>query len=291
MIGWWILALISALFSGGAAIIEKKVLFKEKALSFTTLLALFNLILCIPFFFFIDFANLSLNGLLVLFIKSLLGAFAFLCVMQGIKDLELSSALPLLVLTPGLVAFFAFIFLGEALNGIEIIGMILLLVGTYVLQLKKNQKILDPFKAFLKSKGYYYILGALVLFTITSVLDKALLSNFKVPVNAFIGFQHLFFALIFFVLLLAFKKEKDFKHTVKHSWKWLVLLSGITIVYRYTQILAVKVSPVALVLSLKRISVFFAVLIGGRIFKESNLLKKAIATALMVLGAVLVING
>jgi drug/metabolite transporter (DMT)-like permease len=291
MIGWWILALISALFSGSAAIIEKKILFKEKALSFTALLALFNLILALPFFFFVDFSVLTTTGILVLFFKSILGAIAFLCVMQGIKDLELSSALPLLVLTPGLVAFFAFIFLGEALKGIEIIGMVFLLIGTYVLQLKKKQKILDPFKAFFKAKGYYYIITALVLFTITSVLDKALLSKFKVPVNAFMGFQHLFFAIIFFVLLLVLRKEKEFPQVIKNSWSWILLLSGVTIVYRYTQILAVKVSPVALVLSLKRISVFFAVLIGGRLFKEHNLLKKVIATALMVLGAVLVING
>jgi drug/metabolite transporter (DMT)-like permease len=289
MIQWSVLALIAAFFSATAAIIEKKVLFKEKALGFSTTLALLNLVIAIPFFFFIDFSILTSSGLIVLFIKSILGALAFLCVMLGIKNLELSNALPLLVLTPGLVAIGALIFLKEFLSQFEILGMILLLIGTYILQLKQNQKFLDPWKIFIKSKGHIYILGALFLFTITSILDKAVLKNFKVPVNAFIGFQHLFLAIIFLLLIIFSGKTKQLKSVFKDSLKYMVILAFITITYRYTQILAVKQAPVALVLSIKRISVFFAVIIGGRLFKEHNLLKRAIATAIMIIGAVLII--
>ena len=291
MIQWWVLAFISALFSGTAAILEKKTLFKEKALSFATTLALFNLILAIPFFFFIDFNTLTLSGLLVLFLKSFLAAIAFLLVMLGIKNLELSSALPLLVLTPGLVAIFAFVFLGESLSQLEILGVVLLICGTYLLQLRKKQKIFDPFKSLFKTKGYIYILLALVTFTATSVLDKAILSNFKVPVNAFMGFQHLFLAIIFITMLIFTKEKYKIKNSFKKSGKLIFVVSCITIIYRYTQILAVKIAPVALALSIKRTSVFFAVLIGGKLFKESSLLKKIIATAIMTIGTILVING
>lgn len=289
MIQWYNLALTSAFFSAIAAIIEKKVLFKEKALGFSVTLALLNLIIAIPFFFFINFSILTTSGLIVLFIKSVLGALAFLCVMIGIKNLELSKALPLLVLTPGLVAIGALIFLKESLSQVEILGMVLLLIGTYVLQLKQNQKFLDPWKIFIKSKGHLYIIGALLLFTITSILDKAILKNFKVPVNAFMGFQHLFLAMIFLCFIIFSGKAKQIKPIFKNSLKYMIILALITITYRYTQILAVKQAPVALVLSIKRISVFFAVIIGGRLFREHNLLKRAIATAIMVVGAVLVI--
>jgi uncharacterized membrane protein len=289
MIQWYFLALIAAFFSATAAIVEKKVLFKEKALGFSATLALLNLVIAIPFFFFIDFSVLTTSGLLVLFIKSILGALAFLCVMLGIKNLELSNALPLLVLTPGLVAIGALIFLKESLSQLEILGMVLLLIGTYVLQLKQNQKFLDPWKIFIKSKGHMYILGALFLFTITSILDKAVLKNFKVPVNAFMGFQHLFLAIIFLLFLIFSGKTKQIRPVFKNSLKYMIILALITITYRYAQILSVKQAPVALVLSIKRVSVFFAVIIGGRLFKEHNLLKRIIATTIMVAGAVLVI--
>jgi drug/metabolite transporter (DMT)-like permease len=209
--------------------------------------------------------------------------------MLGIKNLELSKALPLLVLTPGLVAIGALIFLNESLTQLEILGMAFLLIGTYLLQLKQNQKFLDPFKNLTKTKGHRYIILALFLFTITSILDKAILKNFKVPINAFMGFQHLFLAIIFISFLIFSGKTKQIKSPIKNSFKIIFLLSIITIIYRYTQIQAVKIAPVALVLSIKRISVFFAVIIGGTLFQEHNLLKRIIATAIMIAGAVLII--
>jgi drug/metabolite transporter (DMT)-like permease len=291
MLNWWILALISAVFSGTAAIFEKKALFKEEAISFSTLFAIFNLFLAIPFFFFINYSQLISVGILVVFIKSLFEAIAFLCVMMGIKSMELSSALPLLVLTPGLVAIFAFIFLKESLSNLEIIGIILLIIGTYVLQLKKEQKILDPFKSLFKTRGYIYLIIALITFTITSILDKAILKNFSVPVNAFMGFQHLFLGIIFISLILLTKERKIIGQAFKRTGKLIFLISLITIIYRYAQIQAVKATEVALALSIKRLSVFFAVIIGGRIFKEGHLLKKIIATAIMSAGAILIIHG
>jgi len=289
MIQWYLLALISAFFSATAAIYEKKALFKEKAIGFSTLFAIFNLLLAIPFFFFINFELVTSSALLVLFFKSILGGAAFICVMQAIKNLELSAALPLLVITPGLVALGAFFILGETLTQIEILGVFLLLIGTYTLQLKPKQKLLGPFKTFFKNKAYFYIITALILFTTTSILDKAILKNFKLPVNAFMGFQHLFLAIIFIIFIISTKKTSELKHSLKFSWTIILTISIFTIIYRYTQISAVKIAPVALVLSIKRISVFFAVLIGGKLFHEHNLLIRTIATGIMVMGAVLII--
>ena len=289
MIEWFILALISAILSGTAAIFEKKVLFKEKVISFATTLAIINMVLAIPFLFLSDLSTITFTQLGILFFKSILGAFAFLCVMQGIKKLELSSALPLLILTPGLVAIFAFIFLKESLNFLEIIGMILLLTGTYILQLKNKQKILDPFKLLFKTKGHKYIFGALVLFTITSILDKTLLKNFNLPINSFMGFQHLFFAFVFIIILLISKQGNQIKPLLKRNIRWGVLISILTIFYRLSQLHAIKNASVALVLSLKRFSVLFAVIVGGKIFQEKNLLKKIISTILMLVGTILII--
>ncbi len=285
------LALISALFSATAAIVQKKVLFKEKVLGFTTVLAIFNLVLVIPFFFLINLSNLSYSGIGVLFIKSLLEAAAFFCIMASLKNLEISKTLPLLVLTPGLVAFFAFIFLGESLTNLESLGMIFLLIGTYVLELKEKEKIFLPAKSVMKAKGSKYILIALILMTIKSILDKTILSHFNVPVNTFMAFQHLFLAVIFITAVLFLGRTKEFKSPFKNSLFLIILIAIFTIGYRYTEFQAIKVAPVALVLSLKRISVFFAVLIGGKIFKEKNLVKRVIATAIMILGSVLIING
>lgn len=289
MMEWWVVALASAFFSATAAILEKKILFKEKALSMTLILGFFNLILAMPFFFFVDYAAVSTLALSVLFMKSVLAAAAFICVMRAIKNLEISKALPMLVLTPGFVALFAFIILGESLKLIEVFGMVLLLVGTYILQLKGRTKILDPARRLLDRRGNYYILSALLIFTVTSILDKALLKNFKLPLNAFFGFQHLFFAIVFMFLTAIHFRDVDLKKSFKFSGKLIGLLAIMTIVYRYSYLYAVKIAPVSLVLSIKRISVFFAVLIGGLYFRDENLLRRLVATVIMIVGAILII--
>ena len=288
---WYYFSFIAAILSALAAIIEKKVLFKEKALSFTVILSIFNLILASIFFFFVDFSKISLMILVIVFFKSILNAFAFLCVMYAIKNLELSDALPLLVITPGLVAIFALIFLQESLKITEWFGLILLTLGLYVLQIKGTSIILS-IKKLIKSRGHKYVLVALVLFTITTLLDRIILNRFKLDPAAYMGFQHLFFAIIFIVIFFLFNaKIQDLKKTLKQSWPLIFILALTTIGYRFFEIMAIKLTnAVALSLAIKRISVFFVVVIGGSLFKEHNLLRKAIATAMLILGVILIIR-
>jgi drug/metabolite transporter (DMT)-like permease len=70
--------------------------------------------------------------------------------------------------------------------------------------------------------------------------------------------------------------------------KWLVLIAVLTIAYRFSEILAIKIAPVALVLSVKRLSIFIAVIVGGKIFKEKNLIKKLIAAGIILAGSFLI---
>jgi drug/metabolite transporter (DMT)-like permease len=289
---WFTIAFISALFSAAAAIAQKKILFDLSALDFSLLLSLFNFIFSLPFFLSVDFSLITSNALLVLFIKNILGAFAFLCVMLSIKNLEISKALPLLALTPGFVAIFAFLTIHDSLTSPGVLGIFLLLAGTYLLESKPKQKIFEPFRVFYKSKNYNYIIIALTLLTVTSVLDRFLLnkSQYILQPDAFMAFQHFFLAVDFLIVYFIWKGNviKLIKSTSKNDLWWVVLISILTLSYRYTQIEATKIAPVALVLSVKRFSVFFAALIGGKIFKEERLIIKAAATAIIIIGAILI---
>jgi len=288
---WFTLALISALLSAVASILEKKTLFTYDALEFSFILSAFNLLFSVPFFFYIDYSSVTAVSLIVLFFKSIMGVLAFWSVMLALKNLEISGALPLMVLTPGLVALFAFIFLGESLAGLEIVGMLLLLSGTYILEMKVEESLVHPLKVFINSKSHHFIIFALLLFTVTSLLDKALLSRFKMTPYTFMAFQQLFFAVIFLVIYsIKTKSLKLDKPKFVLNWHIIAFIGIITIGYRYTQIEAVKIAPVALVLSVKRISVFIAAIGGGRIFREQSLLRKTIATIILIAGAIMILE-
>jgi drug/metabolite transporter (DMT)-like permease len=217
---------------------------------------------------------------------------AFLCVMTALKNLQISNALPLLALTPGFVAVFAFLFLGEELKFYEVMGLISLVAGTYILESKNLKEILFPLNIFLKSKYHQYILAALLLFTASSVMDKLLLVKMNLTPFSLTAFQHVYFAVLFFIIYFAFKgKLENYSPKVnKTVILWILLISILTIGYRYTQIVSISLASIALTLAVKRTSVLWATVIGGKIFKDTNLFKKTIAVLFILLGAILILR-
>ncbi|MFO7526412.1 MAG: EamA family transporter [Ignavibacteriaceae bacterium] len=290
---WFYLALISAVFSALAAVSEKKVLFKLDALDFSFFVSIITLFFSIPFFFDAP-VNLSLSTpLIILFVKAILSAMAFLCVMLAIKNLEISEALPLLALSPGLVAILGVLLIQDTLVLNEWIGLLLMLIGTYILELRKDDKsVFDPFRSLFRFNKYKFVFFALILFSVTSLIDRVLLKDFKLPPFTFMAYQQLFFAIIFSVLILFRKKKLSavLKTLNKDVIYLIIIISVFTVVYRYTQIEATKIAAVALVLSVKRLSVLLAILIGGKLFNESNVLKRAIATVIILAGLIILIN-
>jgi drug/metabolite transporter (DMT)-like permease len=289
---WFAVAIISALLSAFAAITQKKVLFNLGALEFSFLLSIVNLIFSIPFFFFIDYETINTLNLSILFAKSAIGVLAFLCVMISLKNLEISNALPLLALTPGFVAVFAFFILGESLKSIEVVGLMLLIVGTFILESKNIKEFVLPFNVFLKSKYHRFIILALLLFTASSIMDKLLLIKLNLTPISLTAFQHIYFAILFSIIFLFFRsKEKISSASLnKDSIGWITLISVLTIGYRYTQIVAVSLASVALVLAIKRTSVFWATVIGGKLFNDKDLLKRSVAAILILIGAILILR-
>jgi len=289
---WFVIALLSAFLSAFAAITQKKVLFSLGALEFSFLLSLVNLVFSIPFFFFIDYGTINSFNLLVLFIKSVIGVGAFFCVMLSLKNLEISNALPLLALTPGFIAVFAFIFLGEALKTAEVVGLIILMLGTYILESGNSTKIIFPFSILLKSKYHRFVILALLLFTASSILDKLLLIKLNLSPISLTAFQHIYFAIIFSIVFFIFRKKTEPLPNItnKINLGWIALISVLTIGYRYTQVVAIGLASVALVLAVKRTSVFWATIIGGKIFSDKDLLKRSIAAVLILIGAILILR-
>jgi len=195
-----------------------------------------------------------------------------------------------LVITPALVALLAYVFLNESIGVWGIGGMLLLLSGTYVLQLPKGGNWLSPFLFVQRNKAQWYIIGAILLFSTTAVLDKSILKSYRLPAEAFIPIQQMFFTFNFLVLFLLKKLSvKELSTTLKSHGRLILLIAVFAVIYRYSHILAVKAGSVALVLSIKRTSVFFATIIGGSYFREQELVKRVIAVAVMVVGTVLVL--
>ncbi|MBD3410587.1 MAG: EamA family transporter, partial [Ignavibacteriales bacterium] len=137
----------------------------------------------------------------------------------------------------------------------------------------------------------YYLYAALALFTATSVMDKHILTGHKLPPTAFLAFQHLFFAAIFSAWILFARSEwrAEFGALSRETRLLVLLVSVLTIGYRFAQIEALTLAPAALVLSVKRLSVLMATAAGGRLFREERRGRKIVAVVALLAGATIVL--
>ncbi len=284
---WFYLAFISAIFSAVAAILQKKILQTQRPWDFLFWPALLDLLFVIPIIFFIPVGEFSFVKHFVIVVKSLFNAFGMILILFGLKSLPISVALPWMILTPALVAACSFFIFHETITFIQVLGMILIAVGTMGLQIKDLKTV--KFKTLLK--GHRYIFMALGIMTISTLLDRLVLNNFKTPAFEFLFWQHVY-QFAFFLPLYFFISGINRKEIIK-TWKnvgvLMIVLSCSILIYRYFNIEAIKAGgPLALVLSVKRTSVFMAITFGGMFFKEDDLFKKMVMTILMLFGAFLI---
>jgi len=280
---WFTLASCSALLSAAAAVLQKKILFRLNALEFSFLVSIVILIFSSFIPFSMDVASVTPTLLMIIVGKSILGGAAFLLVMMSLEHNQISTALPILGMTPAVTALAALLILGESLHSWEWLGIAMMMAGTYFLEKRPAQKIFQPFKEVLRSKNYYFMYGALCLFAVSSVFDKLLVSGYKTDPRIVLFYQHIVYCGMYGSLL--FLRKQSFQAALqkgKSQLPFIIIAAFLTLAYRYTQLEATIVAPVALVLAVKRTSILYASFFGGKIFSEERLAQKLLGGALIV---------
>jgi transporter family protein len=294
---WLIFAILASILASASSILEKKTLFKQHALEFSATLSVYTLILSIPFWFFADFNSLSLKATGYIYLGSLLGAIGFLLVTKALRHIAISLTSPFLVFEPAMVAVFAAVLLGEKITSLQIIGIVVIIIGAYVLTSHEHDHFLEPFKHVFKSKYIKYILLALVFYALDSILDKKIVGTVAdgglgVSVWTFLALVHFFLALNYLLIMIIFSDGIQGIGKGLKTGGWLVFTVAIfTIGYRLSQMYAVSLPGVliSLVIPIKRLSALFSTVIGGELFHEKYVLRKSIACVIMIIGAVLIV--
>ncbi len=287
---WYVFSLLAALGVSITSLIEKSVLKKEHALQFTAVLAIFVAVLSLPFFAVIDYRALPFWPMVYLFFYSAFGALGFYLISQGVRHMEVSVSSPLIALSPGLIAVMSYIFLGEILTQWQVAGLILLVIGAYALETRRGGSLLDPIRAFRDSKYIHYILWALLIYGFTAISDRLVLARYHIQPEAYIAFISIFLLFHYFIMLALFNEGwQDVKIGFKQAGWWILVMAIITVGYRYAQTYAVSMVNVGLASAVKHTSVLLTTVIGGELFHEQNLLRKTMATLVILAGVYLLV--
>lgn len=287
---WFIFALLAAIFLSASTLVEKRSLERIHTIDLSVALAFTNLVLSLPFLFFVDISKITRDSTVVIFGSAALAAAAFYLVAKGMRHLEISLVAPLLALAPGTTGALGFFVLGEHLSTIHIAGIACMIIGSYVLTLEPHRNLLYPFKTFAQSKYIHFILLSLLFYSAGATLDRAILSDFGVPIANYMFFAHFFIALLYIPVILVLRRDVgDIKSTFRIEGGNILILSVLTITYRFFQMQALSLMFVGLVSAIKRSSSFFTTLVGGELFHEKNLGRKLAASAIIIAGTILIV--
>lgn len=294
---WLLFAGASAVLSAAAAIVQKNILFKLSPLEFSFDVSVMILVLSCALGVYAGMPMLPANVVLLIAGKSVLGAAAFLLVMTSLGRNQISTALPLLGLTPAAAALLSVPALGESLGVWEGAALVLMLAGTFLIEIRPSGFVSS------RQNGFYThapIIGALLLFAISSVVDKKLVAGMKIDPSVVLVYQHVVYCAVFGLMIAVRTRtyhmvrmpSADAVATdrpgvfilLRRNLIGLALVAVLTLAYRFAQLEAAKDAPIALVLAVKRTSILFASLYGGRFFSDDRLGLK-LAGAVLIVGA------
>ena len=144
-----------------------------------------------------------------------------------------------------------------------------------------------PLQHLLTSKYMLLIIFATAFYGASSIISKHVLTT----VNSLqlLLIAHVF-VLFNFTIFSLFKEHRiNPIHHLKTFGFYGLLASVFTVAFRLTQVLAMSMAFVSLVIPIKRMSSLFATFIGGELFHEKAVLQRSVACIILIIGASLLI--
>ncbi len=293
---WFIFALGAAVFFSVYYIMLKRNVHHEYILEYLFLYMCCIFLMLLPFIQKVNFSLQPVTYMLV-YIDALFLTLFFVFTTYTYKHMEISKVGPLGNLTLILTTLVGVVVFKEDFQLKYLFGVLLMIVGAYILEVGIKWEKWKQLEAQLKNKYLRYASLGVISSAIAFTLDKILLSPqiiglHIVPIDVLTQ-QFLtrgFILLNFSILACFFKSRVGIKHGITTKG-WAILFAAA--VYNVGNMLYYKamatgfISRVVPVLSL---SSLFIVVMGGEMFHETHINQKMIACMVMILAAYLLVS-
>lgn len=285
---WIIFALVAAFIGGFQDILKKRVLKKEHSFEYLSLVYASYFLLLLPLVSKANF-HLPFNLVALILVRSFFMLIAVVAATKALKHLPISTVAPLSNFKSLFALLLGFVFLNETIGSFQILGVMVIIAGAYVLDSEGHiRNYHKPLHDLVSSKYIHYLLIFAVFHPATAVLSKVILRDVD-PFN--LMFYHAFFSTIMYLsITFGFYGGMD---DLKEGWNlagyWIVLIALIGIFGVYSSFLAYAAtnSKVILIVPILQLSTLISVIFGGKCFHESYIGIKAVGCILMVCGVAL----
>jgi drug/metabolite transporter (DMT)-like permease len=287
---WLWYALATAIGIAIVTLLEKRILNKEHATEFVVTLSIVNLIFSIPLFLHIPYQSLTAIPLLLLLGTGVLSVCTQILNARSLRHMDVSATSPLYATTPAMTAVLAFLFLGEALSLYQILGIVILFAGTYLLEKTVRTPSAEP-QVRTPIKYVYFIFLSIFLYGICALIDRYILTHYyAITPQALLAFAHLFLAIgLCTYFFIRYDGWTGIRRSTKTYGLSILLISAITVLYRFAELKSIQLASVGIVVAIVKSSSLFSTILGGKLFKEKHIGIKALACIVIIAGVVLVV--
>ncbi|MDH4027284.1 MAG: DMT family transporter [Nitrospirota bacterium] len=283
---WIIYALLTAVLISTSDALTKRALASRDAYFVAWARLLFCMPVLVTSLMFIDIPHLDRTFWLATFCALPLEIIAIILYTKALKSSPISLTVPFLALTPVFVIITANLILGEKVSMTGGAGIFLMAAGGYTLNLHKiRHAVLEPVRAVFREKGSVMMIMVAFIYSFTSALGKMAIEHSS-PV--FFGSFYFILVTIFFTPIALMKNRGGMAITKKE----IVTFSPIGITYSLMIIfhmIAMSMSKVAYMISIKRTSLLFSVMYGYFMFREEKIPEKALGVIIMLAGFMLIV--
>jgi len=288
---WFFYALTFAITSSLGVIISKKILRETNEYLYLWLSGIFVL----PIFFltivsFYQIPKFDEIFLRFVSISVALDVVAAVLAYKAIKSAEVSLVAPMSAFNPVFTALISFIFLSEKITFHGGIGILLICLGAYVLQISKlRNDWLDPVRGFMKNRAIQFSLLAYFIWSITPILQKAAILHTTPQVPAFVGFSGLL-GMVTVLTFFAARYFKDIGSTLKKNFILLFIVGVLGVIGNISAFTTFSLTNLGYATAVFKLSMIFTVILGWVFFKEKNIKDRIIGSSIMLTGVLLLVK-
>ncbi len=282
---WIPLTLASAFLLATSDALTKKALSVHEVYLIAWLRLVFSLPLLVSCLFFIPVPPLDRTFYRTVLTALPLEICALILFTRALKTSPMSLTLPFLSLTPVFLLIVPYLLLGERISLPGALGVLCIAAGGYTLNIGKfSEGIMAPFAAIKKEKGALMMIAVAFIYSFTSALGKKAIEHSSPVFCAVIYYISLF---VLFTPIALYKSRGQLK---KGAISATILPGMLDSVMNVTAMMAMGLTKVAYMISVKRLSLLIGVFYGHLFFKEHGIRERLLGAALMFTGFVLIVT-
>lgn len=286
---WFVFALLTAIFASLRDLVSKQVL---QRIGDEYIITWSSRFLALPFFLPLLFYQFSqqpptwdapLAG--TIFVVLVLQVISNILYFRAIKLSDLSITVPMISFTPLFLLVTSPLIVGEFPGKWDIVGMLLIVFGSYILRIKNQYKgYLAPLQALFREDGPRFMLAVAVFWSFLSTLNKLGVQQSSPIFWAALNSTVLATAM---TPIMLYKSQGNLK-LIPQNIVYLFtigLFQGLTVLC-FMQ--AVQLTLVAEVVSVKRTSILFSALFGHLFLQEPGIKERMTGATIMLVGVIVI---